>query len=76
LDLVHHGENGWLYPPDSPELMAQAVCNLASDPGRRRAMGDRARESVQHRTWKAIGDQLIAYYGQLLARPSRRELAA
>jgi phosphatidylinositol alpha 1,6-mannosyltransferase len=76
LDLVRHGENGWLYPPDSPELMAQAVHNLVADSGGRRAMGDRARESVEHRTWKAVGHQLIAYYCQLLAGPSRGELAA
>jgi phosphatidylinositol alpha 1,6-mannosyltransferase len=76
LDLVRHGENGWLYPPDSPEMMAQAVHSLVADPRGRRAMGNRARESVEDRTWKAIGHQLIAYYCQLLARPSRGEMAA
>jgi phosphatidylinositol alpha 1,6-mannosyltransferase len=76
LDLVRHGENGWLYPPDSPELMAQAVRNLAADSCGRRAMGNRARESVEHRNWATIGDQLIGFYSQLLAKPSRRELAA
>jgi phosphatidylinositol alpha 1,6-mannosyltransferase len=76
LDLVRHGENGWLYPPDCPELMAQAVANLAADSRGRRTMGDRARRSVEHRTWETIGDQLIGYYCQLLAGPYRSELAA
>jgi phosphatidylinositol alpha 1,6-mannosyltransferase len=76
LDLVRHGENGWLYPPDSPELMAQAVVNLAADSRARRTMGLRARGSVEHRTWGAIGQQLIGYYGQLLGGPSQSELAA
>lgn len=76
LDLVQHGENGWLFPPDSPELMAQAVISLAADSGSREAMGDRARASVEHRTWKAINHQLLAYYDELLCGPSLGRLAA
>jgi phosphatidylinositol alpha 1,6-mannosyltransferase len=76
LDLVRHGENGWLYPPECPELMAQAAGNLAADSRGRHNMGQRARASVEQRTWEAIGHQLLAYYGQLLGRPSRSKLAA
>jgi phosphatidylinositol alpha 1,6-mannosyltransferase len=76
LDLVRHGENGWLYPPDSPELMAQAVASLVADPEGRRAMGERGRASVSHRTWDAIGDQLLAHYGRLVGGSSGSELAA
>ena len=76
LDLVRHGENGWLYPPDSPELMAQAVASLAADPEGRRAMGARARASVEHRTWEVICNQLLAHYTQLVGGTSRSELAA
>ena len=76
LDLVHHGQNGWLYPPDAPELMAQAVDSLAADSRQRRAMGEHARASVEHRTWKAVGHQLLAYYEALLNGPSSSGLAA
>jgi phosphatidylinositol alpha 1,6-mannosyltransferase len=76
LDLVHHGENGWLYPPDSPELMAQAVDNLASDPLGRTAMGGRARAAVEHRTWASIGDELLDHYGALLGATAPAELVA
>jgi phosphatidylinositol alpha 1,6-mannosyltransferase len=76
LDLVRHGENGWLFPPDAPELMAQAVDNLAADARGREAMGERARATVEHRTWKAVGHQLLAYYDEVLGGPSSSELAA
>jgi phosphatidylinositol alpha 1,6-mannosyltransferase len=76
LDLVRHGENGWLYPPESPELMAQAVASLAADPDGRRAMGERARTSVERRTWEAIGDELLTHYSQLVGGVARSELAA
>jgi phosphatidylinositol alpha 1,6-mannosyltransferase len=76
LDLVQHGENGWLFPPDAPELMAEAVRSLAADPHGRAAMGERARATVEHRTWKAVSHQLLAYYDDLLGMPFRSELAA
>jgi phosphatidylinositol alpha 1,6-mannosyltransferase len=76
LDLVQHGENGWLFPPDSPELMAQAVRDLVADSRGREAMGERARATVEHRTWKAINHQLLAYYDELLDGPSSSVLAA
>ena len=71
LDLVRHGENGWLFPPDSPELMIGAVDQLGRDPEWRRTMGIRARASVEHRTWEVLGDELIGHY-QALIGPARR----
>jgi phosphatidylinositol alpha 1,6-mannosyltransferase len=76
LDLVQHGENGWLFPPNSPKLMAQAVANLAADSGGREMMGERARVTVEHRTWKTINHRLLAYYDELLGGPSSSEMAA
>lgn len=76
LDLVHHGENGWLYPPDSPELMVGAVRQLAADAGARRRMGVRARASVAHRTWAALGEELMEHYARLLGRSGRSRQAA
>jgi phosphatidylinositol alpha 1,6-mannosyltransferase len=76
LDLVQHGENGWLFPPDASELMAQAVSNLAADSERREAMGERARVTVEQRTWKNINHRLLAYYDELLGGPYSSEAAA
>jgi phosphatidylinositol alpha 1,6-mannosyltransferase len=76
LDLVRHGENGWLYPPDVPELMVEAVASLASDPSGRKAMGERARASVEHRTWDALGRQLLGHYRTITGDLAMNELAA
>lgn len=62
LDLVSPGRNGLLFTAGSPELLRQAVVDLIADPDARRAMGLRARESVQGRSWSVIGDQLIEHY--------------
>jgi phosphatidylinositol alpha 1,6-mannosyltransferase len=65
LDLIQHGHNGWLYPAESPELMRPAVALLAGDPALRRTMGEAARASVAHRSWRAIGDELVGHYRRL-----------
>lgn len=74
LDLVRHGDNGWLYPPNKPELIRGAVEALVADSTLRRSMAGRARASVERRTWEALGDELLVHYQSLAgtARPSRR----
>lgn len=62
LDLVRHGENGFLYPPDDPEQITGAVAAIAADPVLRAQLGRRARESVAHRSWSEVGDALLAHY--------------
>ena len=76
LDLVRHADNGWLYPPEAPDLMAEAVAQLAGDAGARRAMGRRARRGVEHRTWSAVGDELLGHYQRLSGPGTRREQVA
>lgn len=66
LDLVRHGENGFLYPPDEPELMANAVAQLVADPVLRAALAARARPSVEARSWERVGDALITHYESVL----------
>jgi phosphatidylinositol alpha 1,6-mannosyltransferase len=68
LDLIHHGQTGWLYPADAPDVLRAAVEALVEDPARRQAMGVAARASVAERSWEAIGDQLIGHYHDALGR--------
>lgn len=74
LDLVRHGDNGWLYPPNKPDLIRGAVETLVADTALRRSMASRARGSVERRTWEALGDELLAHYERLagMTRRSRR----
>ncbi len=65
LDLVESSRNGWLYAPGDLDELRERVIDLAGDVAKRRAMGRRAREGVETRTWESVGDQLIAHYRRL-----------
>ncbi|MEV6500276.1 glycosyltransferase family 4 protein [Streptomyces prunicolor] len=67
LDLVAHGRTGFLFPPRDETAVTDAVRTLAADPALRAAYGTAARAMVEGRTWAAVGDQLIAHYGDVLA---------
>jgi phosphatidylinositol alpha 1,6-mannosyltransferase len=76
LDLVRHGENGYLFPAHDPASMRSAVCALARDPVRRAAMGLAARQGVADRSWAAVGDELVAHYRAVLGASTRQARAA
>ncbi|MGW5371248.1 glycosyltransferase, partial [Streptomyces sp. NPDC004011] len=67
LDLVAHGRTGLLVPPRDPAAVREAVRVLAADAGTRAAYGAAGRETVEGRTWAAVGDRLIAHYEDVLA---------
>jgi glycosyltransferase involved in cell wall biosynthesis len=45
-ELVEHGVSGLLVPPGRPEALADAIEDLAGDPGLRRRMGEAGRRRV------------------------------
>ena len=71
LDLVDHGLTGYLVAPGDAGALAGAVARLAGDPRLRLAMGRAGREKMMGRSWRALGDQLIAHYSAVLGRPWR-----
>ncbi|NYH54063.1 phosphatidylinositol alpha 1,6-mannosyltransferase [Nocardiopsis arvandica] len=73
LDLVVPEHNGLLYAPDSVRELRVAVGRLAHNREVRRRMAAGTRPSVEHRTWEAVGEQLLDHYRAVIA-PSR-ELA-
>jgi sugar transferase (PEP-CTERM/EpsH1 system associated) len=48
-ELVTHGRNGEIVPPDDVEALAQALLRLAADPARAAAMGREGRAEVERR---------------------------
>jgi phosphatidylinositol alpha 1,6-mannosyltransferase len=66
LDLVAHGETGYLVPPLSAEALTDAVVALAGDAEQRRVFGRAARTMVLTRSWSAIVDQLVEHYDAIL----------
>lgn len=62
MDLVRHGDNGFLYPAADPALLRGAVAELARDGALRDVMRGRARASVEHRSWPDLGGELLRHY--------------
>ena len=49
-DVIDHGRNGWLIPPDEPAMLQEATITLlGDDAARRRSMGESARAKVMQR---------------------------
>jgi phosphatidylinositol alpha 1,6-mannosyltransferase len=67
LDLVQNSRTGWLYRPGDLEELRARVVDLVGDRGKRRAFAIAARESVAHRTWASLGDELIGHYRDAIA---------
>lgn len=68
VDLVQSSANGWLYRPGDLEELRDRVRDLTGDDAKRRAFGERARESVAGRGWDRLGDELIGHYETAMGR--------
>ena len=63
--VVRDGENGLLAAWRSPEAFAGLIDAMLGDYALRRRLGSAARPSVEHLTWGAVADQVLALYDQL-----------
>jgi glycosyltransferase involved in cell wall biosynthesis len=71
LETVLDGETGLLVEPERPDLLADAVMSLLEDPNLARRMGTRGRaRAVQHFSWRARSDRLLAAYRKVLSQDS------
>ena len=68
LDLVRHGQNGWLWAGDDPEVLAAQVAHVRDERAERAAVRARARPSVVSRTWARVVDQLLGHYERIMPR--------
>lgn len=66
-ELIESGVNGYIFEPNDVAQMSAYVQELASDENKRKAMGQKAHESVQHLTWPAIMDEFVADYHRVIA---------
>lgn len=67
LDLVQNSRTGWLYKPGDLDDLRARVVDLVGDHGKRRAFAVAARDSVAHRSWARLGDELIGHYRDAIA---------
>ncbi|MFC9561815.1 glycosyltransferase [Agromyces sp. NPDC056965] len=68
VDLVQNSANGWLYRPGDLDELRDRVRDLTGDDAKRRAFGERARDSVAGRSWERLGDELIGHYEAAIGR--------
>lgn len=60
-DLIESGVNGVLCPPGDPAALAEAIEHLWRSPELRQRLGQAARRTVlQHHTWDAIAQRILA----------------
>ncbi len=64
IDLVDHGETGFLYTPGELDEMVAYVTALVEDTELRLRCVALARLSVEGRTWAKVCDNLIDYYAE------------
>jgi len=71
LDLVDDGRTGRLFPPESARALRLAVESLTSDPAARAACAERARASVNGRSWEAIADLYLQHCADVISAPQQ-----
>jgi len=74
LDLVQNSRTGWLYRPADLTDLRERVLDLTGDASKRRAFALAARESVAHRTWASLGDELLGHYADAIAAKAGRPI--
>jgi phosphatidylinositol alpha 1,6-mannosyltransferase len=75
VDLVHHGVNGYLYPPGNLDRFRRLVGRLSVDVAHRDQLASASRSSVMGRSWDALGDDLLDHL-ERVRRPRRTWAAA
>ncbi len=74
IDLVDHGETGFLYTPGELDELVGYVSTLVTDTALRESFSAHCRLSVEGRTWDKVCDGLMDYYAE--ATRIRRERPA
>ena len=75
-EIVHHGKNGWLIPPDDEQALTNALIEAATDTHERQHRGQQAASDAHHHYgWPAIATQITDLYEQAIT-PKQRPAAA
>ncbi|MFL5799996.1 MAG: glycosyltransferase [Actinomycetota bacterium] len=69
-EVATSGEDAMVVPPADPDSLAAALVELARDPDRRRAMGERARATAERFSVEAMVRGMEAVYEAVLRRQS------
>ncbi|HEY3063880.1 MAG TPA: glycosyltransferase family 4 protein [Chloroflexota bacterium] len=70
-DVLNHGEQGLLVPPQDPEALADALGRLLKAPDLRQAMRQQGQAKARLYDWPRIAAQVLDYYADVLERRER-----
>lgn len=73
IDLVHHGQNGYLFAPGVTTDLRARLRELLANDDLRLAQGMAGRVIAEQRSWPRVMNELMGYYAQVCRRSSRRK---
>jgi phosphatidylinositol alpha-mannosyltransferase len=73
--VMTHGSEGFLVPPKDEDALAASLETLLEDPGLRKAMGGRGRQTAHNYDWEKVTAQIMDYYNFLLERRAATALS-
>lgn len=68
-EVLTHGENAYLVPPDDPAALATGLRKLLADPPLAGRLAANARCAVARRTWQARARQITGFVARLRVAP-------
>ncbi|MBM3277977.1 MAG: glycosyltransferase family 4 protein [Candidatus Handelsmanbacteria bacterium] len=72
-ELIEHGQQGWLVPPEDPEALGQGAAHLLANPGLCAALAQRGRQrALREFGLDTMIAQVEALYAELLGRAGAR----
>ncbi len=74
--VVEDGREALLAPPQDEESLAKALARLIDDPELRLKLATEGRRRAEEFRWERVGDQVEAYYRELLANRGVKSPAA
>jgi phosphatidylinositol alpha 1,6-mannosyltransferase len=79
IDLVRHGEDGYLFDPDDRHDLRMRIQSLVADPALRLRMGEAGRRAVIGTSWDSVCDELLGHYrsvARVRAAPKRTRIGS
>jgi glycosyltransferase involved in cell wall biosynthesis len=65
-DIIQHGQNGYIFDVDNPDLLGEYVHELVSNDEKRKQMGLQARRFAESLRWDEIMQELIYFYEDII----------
>ncbi len=60
-EVLRHGENGWLAPPDDPSSLAQGIQHVLAEPALAATLAGQAQRDVQDFTWERRAGRILEF---------------